>query len=243
VNETVKAAVDATWAALFGLSPADFYQDSVHVLADTDADDVVSVMVDRACVVRVPDHLAAAAQDVFGSLTAGEAFAADPLERLVRDRGEVVGLSWHHYGNRESLHSRPDPRVTQVPGDDVALMSFLEANSIEDWAESGFPRHPPGSVRSDVEYWLMRDQGRVVAAGNMTQWRGVPADVGVLVAPAERGWGFASQLVGAMLDDSLPKVEVVRYRALSTNAASLAVAERIGFSRYGGNYLARLTSP
>jgi len=89
----------------------------------------------------------------------------------------------------------------------------------------------------------MRDQDRVVAAGNMTQWRGVPSDVGVLVAPAERGRGFASQLVGAMLDDSLPKIEVVRYRALSTNAASLAVAERIGFKRYGGNYLAKLNSP
>lgn len=132
MNETVKNAVDATWTALFGLSPVDIHQDSVHVLAAGDADDVVSVMVDRACVVRVPEDLAATAQDVFGSLTAEEAFAAGPLERLMQDRVQVIGLSWHHYGNRKSLHSRPDPRVTQVLGDDAALMSFLEANSVED---------------------------------------------------------------------------------------------------------------
>lgn len=239
----MKAAVDATWAALFGLSQADFQHDSVHIVAGADADDVVSVMVNRACIVRVPDHLSEAARDVFGPLTSEEAFSKTPLEQLVHKRGEVVGLSWHHYGTRDSLELRPDSRATHVLGNDAALMGFLETNSLEDWAESGFPRHPPESVPSDVKYWLMRDQGRVVAAGNMTPWRGMPSDVGVLVAPTERGRGFASTLVGAMVTDCDPGVDVLRYRALSTNTASLAVAERIGFERYGGNYLAKLSAP
>lgn len=213
----------------------------VAFIADREVDHVVSVMVGEACVVRVPDHLSRATQEVFGSLNAREAFAAEPLRLLVQDRGAVVGLSWHHYGDQQSLRSRTDPDVVQVSGNDAELLSFLASGSIEDWAESGFSRDPSVSEPSDVEYWLLLEQDRVTAAGNMTSWRGTPSDVGVLVTEADRGKGLAGRLVGAMLADTLPKVDVIRYRALSSNAASLAVADRLGFSRYGGNYLARLT--
>ena len=241
MNDQTKAAVDAVWAEMFGLSTADFSRDAVHVVADRAMDDVVTVMVDRSCVVWVPDHLEEAARDRFSSLSATEAFTSGPLEQLVSERGEVVGLSWHHYGDQEMLRAESDAAVRAVPGDDAALIEFLEAGSIEDWAESGFPRHP-ASHTEEVQYWIMQEQDRVVAAGNMTPWRGVPADVGVLVGTRDRGRGFASRLVGAMLADCVQTAAIVRYRALSTNAASLAVAQRLGFARYGGNYLAKLTA-
>jgi hypothetical protein len=46
-----------------------------------------------------------------------------------------------------------------------------------------------------------------------------------------------------MIADALPEVGVVRYRALVTNVASLAVARRLGCESYGQNYRARRTSP
>lgn len=73
----------------------------------------------------------------------------------------------------------------------------------------------------------------------MTEWRGVPADVGVLTDPSQRNRGIAGRLAGAMAADALPIVGVARYRALASNAASLAVARRIGFEPYGENFRAR----
>lgn len=87
----------------------------------------------------------------------------------------------------------------------------------------------------------MKERRQVVAAGNLTEWRGRPADVGVLTAPSERGRGRARHLVGAMVATALPSIGVARYRALASNTASLAVARRLGFVEYGQNFRARKT--
>jgi hypothetical protein len=77
--------------------------------------------------------------------------------------------------------------------------------------------------------------GRIVAAGNITEWRGLPADVGVLTEGRQRGRGLAGRLVGTMVADVLPSVGIVRYRALASNIASLSVARRLGFEPNGQN--------
>ena len=77
----------------------------------------------------------------------------------------------------------------------------------------------------------------------MTDWRGLPADVVVLTRPDARRRGLAGRVAPTMIADALPEAIVVRYRALVTNLASLAVARRLGFEPYGQNYRARRTSP
>jgi hypothetical protein len=42
-----------------------------------------------------------------------------------------------------------------------------------------------------------------------------------------------------MVADALPVVGVVRYRALASNVATLALAEQLGFESYGQNFRAR----
>ncbi len=69
----------------------------------------------------------------------------------------------------------------------------------------------------------------MVAAGNMTDYRAMPADVGVVTHPGFRGRGWARRLVSHMTAEQLPTVGVVRYRALQTNLPSLAVASSLGF--------------
>ena len=57
-----------------------------------------------------------------------------------------------------------------------------------------------------------------------------------------RGRGLAVRPVATMVAAALPAVEVVRYRALASNVASLAVARRLGFEPYGQNFRARRRS-
>ena len=106
-------------------------------------------------------------------------------------------------------------------------------------AESGLAGVMSAADRATTRFWILREDDRVVVAGNMTDWRGRPADVGVLTEPSQRRRGLAGRLVGAMVADALPAVGVVRYRALASNVASLAVAERLGFEPYGQNLRAR----
>jgi predicted GNAT family acetyltransferase len=75
----------------------------------------------------------------------------------------------------------------------------------------------------------------------MTPYRGLPADVGLVTHPEARGRGFARRLAAMMVSDALPHVEIVRYRALLTNAASLRIAESLGFVPRGQNFVVRLS--
>jgi len=240
LDASIKEVVDSAWGVAFGVEPSLFAEGGVLiVLAEDGIDQLESVLVDQTCVVCVPARFLDTAHQVFDGLAATEAFSHEPLDRLVDDAGTILGRSWHHYGDEHSLRALPHPAAEEVAGGNLELQQFLEVNSIEEWAESGFPRIPAIADPDTTKFWIYREQGQVVAAGNMTEWRGLPADVGVLVSPVARGRGVASRLAGAMINDGLPAVGVVRYRALSTNAASLRVAERLGFVRYGGNYLAR----
>jgi RimJ/RimL family protein N-acetyltransferase len=132
-----------------------------------------------------------------------------------------------------------DDAAVPVAAGDGSLLTFLRECDLADWAESGFPRYPRSADPQTTRFWVLRDRGEVVAAGNMTEWRGLPADVGVLTTPEERSRGLAGRLVGTMVTAALPEVGVVRYRALASNVASLAVARRLGFEHYGQNYRAR----
>ena len=57
---------------------------------------------------------------------------------------------------------------------------------------------------------------------------------------AARGRGLATRLAVRIIRDALPTAGIVRYRALNTNAPSLAIARSLGFAGYGQNLVARL---
>jgi RimJ/RimL family protein N-acetyltransferase len=240
IDAAVRRLVDTEWGALFGLSPAVLRTGGVHVVAtDLGANDAMSFLLDDTCVVVVrPDELEAARAALSG-VDAGVAFTADALRRLVGSGARVDGPSWHSYVTEQTFRGGADPAVEPIDGGDPSLLAFLEDNDIAEWAESGFPLQPGSADAQTTRFWVLREGRRIVAAGNMTEWRGLPADVGVLTHPNVRGQGLATRLAGTMVADMLPTVEVARYRALATNHASLAVALRLGFESYGQNYRAR----
>ena len=84
------------------------------------------------------------------------------------------------------------------------------------------------------------EEDGLVAAGNLTLFRGHPADVGLLTHPAARGRGLAKKIAVQMIGDALPTAGINRYRALATNSPSLAIARSLGFAGYGQNLIARL---
>jgi RimJ/RimL family protein N-acetyltransferase len=215
----------------------------VHVVvADLGVNDAMSFLLDETCIIVVAAAEVEATRAALDGYDAQTAFTADALRLLVGLDAQVDGPSWHGYATGQSFRGTADASAELVDGDDSSLLAFLKRNDVADWAEGGFPRDPGLADPETTRFWVLREDGHVVAAGNMTGWRGVPADVGVLTDPLQRGRGLACRLVATMVANALASTDVVRYRALVSNAASLAVARRLGFEPYGQNFRARRPS-
>lgn len=232
--------VDAFWADTLGVDIALLRTGGVHVVtAELGLNDAMSFRFGESCIIAVRSDRVDEAVAIFSDRDPDRAFTSAALTMLVGTDGRVDGPSLHAYADENSFQGRSDDRARPVLGSDPDLRAFLHEAGPDEWAESGFPPDPPAADPASTQFWLLRDEGSVVAAGNMTEWRRRPADVGVLTAPSRRGQGLATRLAGAMVTAALPSVGVARYRALATNSASLAVARRLGFEPYGQNYRAR----
>lgn len=235
----MRALVDAEWEARLGVDRSILHSGGVHVVAaDRGRNDAMSFLLGETCIVVVAGDEVASARRALAGFEPAAAFTAEALRSLVGSDAQVDGPSWHSYTDRRSFLGTADSAAVPVGGEDAALLAFLEGIDVADRAEAGFRQDSSNADPETTRLWVLRDHDRVVAAGNMTEWRGVPADVGVLTSPAERGRGIAGRLVGAMVAAALPAVGVVRYRALASNVASLGIARRLGFDPYGQNYRA-----
>jgi RimJ/RimL family protein N-acetyltransferase len=240
VDEELHALVDAELEGRLGLPRPLLRGGGVHVVeADLGANDAMSFLLESTCIVVVPPDEIDQARLALEGLAVETAFTAATLQLLVGSQAQIDGPSWHGYANRRCFRGSADIAAHAATGEDASLLAFLETSDIAEWTESGFPRDPTSANPATTRFWVLRDGEGIVAAGNMTEWRGLPADVGVLTQPMRRGQGLARRLVGAMVAESLPSVGVVRYRALASNVPSLAVALRLGFEAYGQNFRAR----
>lgn len=182
-----------------------------------------------------PDHadrLSTAARDA----RPDELYSADAARDLVGDdAGIVLGPSQHTYVDAATF-SPPGPCDARRlgPRDADAFARFRSEIADDEWHEGGFAEDM-GNVT-----WGAFEGGRLVAMGNMTDFGGAPADVGVVTHPSARGRGIGTRLVGTMVAEALASVPVVRYRALVGNTASLAIADRLGFVADGSNIAVRL---
>lgn len=239
MNRDLQELVDAAWVETLGADRSLLHAGGVRVVAgDVGRNDAMSFMFGETCIFLVrAEDLAHTKQHLTG-LDPATAFIDTTLRQLLGEGAQVDGPSLHMYVDETHFAGTPDAAAARIDGRSPELIDFLRSNSRADWAESGFPERPELDDTSAC-YWLLRDENRVVAAGNMTEWRGRPSDVGVLTSGSERRRGLARRLVGTMVDAALPSVEVVRYRALATNAPSVAVARSLGFQTYGANFRGR----
>lgn len=207
-----QAFVDGFWADALGISVTDLHQPGFRLLTDAPA----YRGHERIHVIRIGETvLVSAPEDAW------------PF-------GVALGPSQHAYLHRDDFAGSAAGiarRVTEA--DAAAVDAFRRDLGDDDFAEGGF-----GEPLPDVS-WAVFDGGRIVAMGNMTDFAGAPADVGLATLPSARGTGLATRLALDMLAGAFTTVEVARYRAVKSNRASLAIAARLGFTPYGENVVIR----
>jgi len=240
VDPAVRREVDEYLSAAFGLSIHTLHRPGVNVVpAATGDDGVFLYRIGPACVVVVEEEHVDAAAAIVASLDSDAVFSRKPARSLAGDASSVHGPSWHGYLSRLEPHRADVLDVERLDPEDRRLLVLRDGCGTAEWSEAGFPvdTSTSGTAAWRASYGVAVG-GEIVAAGNMTDWRGAPADVGLLTRPDHRGRGLATRVAVAMISDWLPQVGLIRYRTMTTNKPSLAVARRLGFEGYGQNILA-----
>lgn len=145
-------------------------------------------------------------------------------EEYAGGRGlRVIGPSYHAYLDRSP--GAVDGVAPAAPGE---LARLRVAVTAQEWSESGFESLDPSA---DPAFALVED-GEVAAAANLTEFAGAPRDVGLLVHPHARCRGLGRLLGRHAAAYAVERSGLARWRALTTNGASLAIAGGLGFERY-----------
>jgi hypothetical protein len=247
------AVINTYWSEVFGCAPHELWRGGTAIgahhgpLAGYPGVYVLSAR--GTTRVSAPDELV-------GTLTGRLASAGGALlqpdswrEWFGRAVTQVLGPSIHHYlddpaalgGAAEAGADDGKTDIRPLDGGDAGPLAALRAAcQPEDWSASGFPE--PADAAAEVPpvlFGAFRD-GELVAATSLTEWRGRPADVGVLTQPAHRHAGLATRLAALAARHALDTAGLARYRAAVTNKPSLAIARRLGFAEYGRNLAVRL---
>lgn len=128
-----------------------------------------------------------------------------------------------------SVHSYTDKDPGGQPHDVATaddLTDFKIAVGEADWNEGGF-------ANDILKVFVIRDISvAIVAAANLTEFLGQPADVGVVVHPDHRGQGLGARVGRAAASYAVRECGIARWRALTSNSPSRNVAATLGFEPY-----------
>jgi GNAT superfamily N-acetyltransferase len=240
MDAQARQVVEGAWCARFGLTVEQLRRGGAHLVVDDHGrNDAMSVRLGDACIVVTRALDLPVARDLSRDRGTDEVYTRGYLERLLGAGTQIDGPSQHSYVTARTFRGTPDPAVVPIAGTDDALLQLLDRCGPDTSSEVGFPPEPASADPRTTRFYGLTEDGELVAAGNMTEWRGLAGDVGVLTRPDARRRGLATRVAATMTADALATTSVVRYRALTTNTPSLTVASRLGFEPYGENYRAR----
>lgn len=165
MDDDVRGLVEAEWEARLRLPRSVLRGGGVHVAADLGANDAMSFLFERTCIVAVPLDEIDGAREALEGLPVETAFTAETLRLLVGSDAQIDGPSWHSYANRRCFRGSADTDAHPVTGEDTSLLAFLESSDIAEWAEGGFPRDPTSADPATTRFWVTREGDGVVAVG------------------------------------------------------------------------------
>ena len=216
------------WAERLGCSPAAFEDPGVTVAENPNDGTIRLVRRGWSLVVAVPADLRdafAAAEDLRAVELPAEEAVADLLAGTERHIDRVHGSYFLGYVDRDSF-SPGDSDARLLVGADRDAFENLRGRVPEaDWARAS-PVFRPGQTAG------LFAGDDLVAVGTLTH---LPfPDVGVAVDPEHRGQGYGRAVVSKITATAfdVDRDAIVRYRTLDSLAASVGLAESLGYERW-----------
>jgi GNAT superfamily N-acetyltransferase len=143
----------------------------------------------------------------------------------------VLGPSVHAYADDTTVLPPVDVRVREVSR--AGVESLAAQVPPDQWTEAGF-------AADVLRIFALVQTDRVLAAANLSDFDGMPADIGMVTHPGARGRGLGSAVAAAATRSAIEEHGIARWRALEANLPSRAIARRLGFTDYGSNLVVRL---
>ena len=206
----------AAWADAVGVPVTAFDGEGVTWVERDDLDSVVVIELGAAMVVAAP-RSALIALETHHRVTLRDAAAVAALLPGSRVLGSAHLL---FTGTRPAA-----PSHGVVPGEDRDLALVREAVDSDEWAEAG--------VEPMEHHWAVREGREPVSVAGFQRWHTTIAHLGVATAARRRGRGYASAAATGAVCAAIDAGLVAQWRCRTGNAASLRVADRLGFTRVG----------
>lgn len=172
------------------------------------------------------------------SALVGPGWAVDAAAGLddddLADHSTLLRLTRSHGGHglgTASLYFADDLPLLQPPTEVTVSHGAAEVAALEALC-------PPDDVNEvglaelEHRFTVMHD-GEPVACGAYTEWQGLLAQLGVLVAPRWRGKGLGTLAASIAAHEALASGLTLQWRADVSNFASNALARSLGFSWAG----------
>jgi GNAT superfamily N-acetyltransferase len=141
--------------------------------------------------------------------------------------GTAIGPVYQGYLPPGAFCAVRDGNVRRLrPSDQVALLGLRSACSEDEWEHSAL------STANDAVFGYFCN-GELVAAAGAEHWTPDSLSPGVLSRPDIRGRGMGTAVVSAVVESAMISGKIPLYQTLSANAASVAVAEHLGYRHYG----------
>lgn len=230
---------DCYWASELGVAPGVLRAEGFHVFERTDVTAqprAIVVGTSSASVVSLPTGQAEAFAKAGLNLKRME---REP-RRYVASCGsihslDVRGPAYLAYWPTPSKRLPLRGQVELLDGDGLASLESLRDVAPAEWAEAG--------IASDSRVFGLRADGQMVAAAGYERWSGGIAQLQVFCHPGYRRRGLAAEPLKAAIAHALADNLLPQYRARDGNAASFALAQRVGFVEYGWMATVRVRLP
>jgi GNAT superfamily N-acetyltransferase len=233
---------DEWWAQDFGCGPHELRPERARVQAHTarlsGSPGVWMLVAGGAPVISMPldvfQILGERAAAWTAALISDEAGLLQELSGLSPGRvGKVIGPAPISYGSAQSLDLRDAARAVVVPSE-AGSVAELKAACGEEWSDGG--SEPAGQPL----FGCIDEAGRLAALASYQLWAPTIAHLYVITHPSRRGRGLARAAVARAAQHALASGLLPQYRTLRANAASIAVAKRLGFTEYGFSVYVRM---
>ena len=220
---------DRFWASELGVAPRVLRTEGFHVCERPDAaaqPRAPIVGTSSATVVSLPAGLAHAFENAGLSLTQMERaprryVASCASIRTLEVRGPAYLAYWPPSSPLPSLQGQTE----QLTGGSLASLTSLCDIAPTEWEEAG--------IGPESRVFGLRVEDRIVAVAGYERWSGQIAQLQVFCHPGYRRRGLAAEPLTAAVSQALADNLLPQYRARDGNAASLALAKRVGFVEYG----------
>lgn len=206
----------AAWAEALGVPATAFDGSGVTWMRRDDLDSVVVVELGAAMAVAAPAR-ALATLETQHRVTLRDAAA---IAALLPGSQPIGSAHLLFTGTRPAAASHE-----VVPGEDRDLVKVRAAVADDEWAEAG--------VEPMEHHWAVRDGAEPVAVAGCQPWHATIGHIGVVVASGRRRRGYAAAAATAAVGGAIDAGLIAQWRCRKGNAASLRLADRLGFTRLG----------